>query len=262
MRLLFALLFLPFALYATVVGNPFSPSLLENGLLSSYRHVSLRGAFFYENMYKGRFKEHFVKKNPESSNINMYSEGGLISLNLFNWVDLYSQVGAAKLHIDQTLITDYGFAWSVGIKSIFWKSRRFAISGDLKYFSSAARADFLLVPVPKLQQEKVANFGTPITFTFEELQCAWGISYRKTYFSPYIGMTYLFTQISTLPFSGVLRFSENGKGRAFSTKDNVGRKHLGLFLGLSLIAKKEFSLSVESRLFDQNSCAIIGDLRF
>lgn len=249
-------------LLATAVGNPANPALFKKSLFfPNFKKVSLRTAYFYDNIYKSHFEEDSLTKRPntEDSSLKITSQGGIITFNFLKSCDIYTKLGIAKMSIEQQFASQDELAWGVGAKCILYKKKNFFWGLDFQYFHTTSSCEYLNYPSPGLSKEIIAKLKNPLVFVYDEYQLATALSYRWKPLVPYLGATYLFSSVRPLtPFGTVYIGDQQNTYHAHSNK---GKKNWGLFLGVTLFTYK-IALTVESRMFDQNSVAFIGDLRF
>lgn len=250
-------LFLNTKLQGLVVGNPSDPALYSNGLFScGCKKYSLKAGFLYNNVYKGRFKEKFAALESTPSDIKYHLLAGEITLNFFNRLDIYSILGTTNLQIDDMIHTDRHFAWSVGLKAILFKIKCFDFSFDGKYFQTNQRPKFLISD--KITYPLVSSFIEKL----QEYQASLALSYRTSLLIPYIGATFLYSTITPSTRVGTILLPDGDK-TFFQTSESITRNMWGMVVGISVInRKKQATLNLESRLFDQNAFAFVATIRF
>ena len=84
---------------------------------------------------------------------------------------------------------------------------------------------------------------------------------KRNPFIPYVGLTYLFSEISPEPHTGLMK-TPSGKIIKFQDTVSETSRNWGLVMGVSFINKKKIGINIESRFFDQNSVGIAGELKF
>lgn len=250
-------LFLKTNIYGIIVGNPSDPCLYLNGLFScNKKNYSLRASFLYNHVYKGRFVEKFRPFESTPSDIQYTLLASVLTLNLFNRLDLYGILGTSNLQIDQMIYTNRRFAWAAGLKAILLQIRCFDLSFDGKYFSTNQKPEYLVV------EKDVYPLISSFEEKLEEYQASLALSYKTKLLIPYIGSTFLYSTITPTPKIGIISIPGAGES-FFETSDSITQKKWGMVVGISIINhKKQATLNLETRFFDQNAFAFVGTLRF
>jgi len=128
---------------------------------------------------------------------------------------------------------------------------------DIKYFYSNQKSDYFLI------DQEVAMLQTPITMEYTEIQGALGFAYKVIpYFIPYIGVSYLYSNLNPQPSVGILQIPKTTTYTDFETSTAVTRKNWGMFIGTSFISTDTVSISIENRMFNQNAFNLIGSIKF
>jgi hypothetical protein len=257
---IFFLLLLPFCpLFAILVGNPSQPVLQTQGVLNAPpTWWCFRLAFLEDYVYRQRFKDEF--KNFGASHTKTFAklstDAALITLNFKNRIDLYGLAGSSQMQLDKEVYTNRQFCWGTGAKLIFLHEGKFRMGLDVKYFETDQKPLFFA------SEGLAYNVLTNFKLKYHEIQTAVGMSYRSGPICPYIYATYLFTKIEPQPPSALVRIPQVNVLADIFMKSVVGQRRWGLTLGATLIDCKKASLTVESRLFNQNSIDVNGEIRF
>lgn len=244
-------------IYGLVVGNPSDPDLYSNGLFTSCKKkYSLRASYLYNNIYKGKFEDKFQGLESTPSDIQLCLQAAVMTLNLYNRLDIYGILGSSNLQIDQLIYTNRRCAWGAGLKALLIKIKCFDFSLDGKYFQTNQKPQYFVV------NKEVYPLGSSFEERYEEYQVSLSLSYKTNLLIPYIGSTYLYSTITPNPHGGLLILPDSSS-IFFETNDSITRKKWGMVLGVSVINRKnQGNLNIETRVFDQNAFAFLGTLRF
>ncbi len=244
-------------LYAIHVGNPTDPEMYFNGVISSKpKNFSVRAGYLRDNIYKGRYQDKFQTIESTPSDTRLLILAGILTFNLFNRVDLNLILGTSDLEIDQLIFTTRRFAWGTGLKAILLKLKNFDFSFDGKYFMTDGKPQYFLV------DGDIYDLTTSFKEKYEEYQASIAMSYKTPFLIPYIGSTFLYSEITPTPKIGRMLIPGGGT-LVFETDPSETRRYWGMILGITVNnIQKQASLTVETRMFDQNSVSILGIFRF
>ena len=256
MRIFLFLCILTSSLHAIFVGNPSFPHLYKNGLISSHPWVNLRVAYLYERITKGRYEDKFKSLSSTPSFVKTISQFAIGTINISHILDAYGGIGTSEMQLDNLIYAHNNFCWIAGGTITFFHYKRFSFGGDIKYFRTDQQANYFLL------EQEVAPLVTPFKLIYEDIQGALGLAYKTTYFSPYIGATYLYSTIEPKPREGILRVPGTLDMVDFITQTAVTRRNWGMMLGTTLINSGKISLNLEGRFFDLTGFNFSGNLRF
>ncbi len=250
-------------IYGIIVSNPSDPHLFTDGIYTTgEKNFSMRGSYLYNNVYTSNFKDTLsVISLPFDVKYELMA--GVLTFNFFTRLDLSGFAGTTNLEIfdDERISTGRKLAYGGGFKLLVWRARRLDISLDGKYFKSTLQPKFFLVSVADTGSE-VFELATKFEEAIEEFQGSLAISYPTKFIIPYIGFTFLYSEVRPAPKVGILKMPEGGE-LVFFTNDSVIDNFWGFVIGASLINKKEqATLTVEARFFDQNAFSFLGQIRF
>lgn len=255
----FVLLFAIYPLTATWVGNPGQPTFSHTGIVFEETDPwSLRIGYFGDYVYRQKFKEEFdIRESANKhSQVQFWTQAGLLTLNFQKRFDFYAIVGGSRLEIDRDISTDQQFAWGAGGKVILFHKKRLQLGIDLKYFQSRLTPDFFL------HENLAYNLVSDFQFNYKEFQGALGLCYRLQYLAPYASATYLFSRIEPRPLSPLVRFPTMDMNAEVETASITGSKQWGLALGTTLLDQKKATIALEWRVFNQNSIDVSGEIQF
>ena len=148
--------------YTLPIGNPSEASLYPNGLwwgsacckpydpcFSWCEALSLRLGFYGDYVFN-RHMQIYSGGHSQSDidRTEIYTNAGLLVLNICNWIDIFSTLGASdfKLFTDggafsnnSTVIQldwDTTWSWSVGGRATIWECDCFSVGVEGQYFRS------------------------------------------------------------------------------------------------------------------------------
>ncbi len=228
------------------VGNPASPTLYKTGFLfPGKKSLSLRAGYIADFIYDAKF---------QGEKIEMSTYAGIITLNVESVLDVYGVLGGSKLEKPNTYLPRRA-SWALGARIVIYQCCNFFVGGDVVYFYSDQKPEYFLI------ENVPATVNSNYAFQYNELQGAISLCYRCGAFLPYLGATYLSSQIQPSMATGVVDFSgEYVEFISLSTITNSLK--LGMILGLSILSSKMLTLDVEGRFINQNAVNISGQIRF
>ncbi|MBI5346506.1 MAG: hypothetical protein HZB76_05130 [Chlamydiae bacterium] len=270
MKIIFAFFLIAFCnLDAMFVGDPASPCMYQKGIVfSKNKYAILRGAYVYYDLYKGRFKDQFNIHIPglphnfqdARDQMNMTLQAGMLTVTLQKRFDIYGFMGGADSQINGQFFSQRELAKGVGFKAIIFKWKQINFAFDGKYFVTKQQFPFVVSDGVPYQIVQTDTSNGKFFEKYQEWQGALGVSYLTNFITPYFGLTFLYAM--RIPSTRVF-FVEipDSEPTSADTKPTVSSRNWGMFLGATLLAKKEISLNVEARMFDQNSFSFIAEIR-
>jgi hypothetical protein len=246
------------SIFAMLVGNPAEPALMDKGIIFKPRVMSFRLGYTDDWVYKQRFQDEFTLQGERHtrtfSELSTYA--GIATINFVKRLDIYAMMGSSRMQIDDEIFTKRAFAWSVGSKLVFLKSKNFYFGLDAKYFQTDQKPKYFVI------DGEPFNIVTNYKAKYQEIQAALGMAYRTSMFSPYINGTYILTHIEPDPAVILVRFPDSDELVDLELKSVIGKKHWGMALGLTLIDISKATLALEWRVFNQNAVNVNGEIRF
>lgn len=261
MKTILSSLFLPIYLSSYVVGNFADPNLYKKGVsLGKHQPFSLRTSYFSDYIYKMELQDEFVTPDSDATELGITTYAGILTANFFERLDIYSILGSTKMHENELGLVPRKFSWCVGSKVVLlkWGDVFFGIDG--KYFETTQKPCYYV-----LETGEPAFILNNLDFTYSETQIALGFAYQWSFFTGYLGATYLDARLTPNPRSIVLDIPSFGEDSAYeddNLRNNVNRFPVGLVFGFTLLSEETMSLNVESRHIDQNDVSVYGTLRF
>ena len=253
-------LLFPFAfLFSAPIGNPAQPFLQKTGIVDerpswwSFR-IGYLGDYTYNQAFRDEFRIQGVKTTI--TEMQLWTQSGVITFNIRNRIDLYAILGSSRMQLDKEMTTQRNFAWGLGGKVILFHSGRIRGGVDVKYFHTNQK------PLYFISEHLPYNVVSPFLLRYHEIQFAFGLSYRSTYFSPFVNATYLLAKIEPDPLIALVRLPMMDLEVDVSSKSVIGIKRWGMAAGVTLIDSRKATLAAEWRGFNQNSVSVTGELRF
>jgi hypothetical protein len=254
--------FLPYTLWSMLIGNPGQPVMQKCGVLQSVPSWwNLRAGYLSDYIYRAKFKDEFQFPNmPRSSSyIQLSTDAALLTLNIKNVFDFYGIVGSSSLQLDHEIYTNREFAWGVGGKFIFFRSGSFRIGADFKYFETDQK------PLYFVSEGLPYGVESDFHLKYSEIQAAIGMAYRIPLLAPYIQVTYLISKLEPHPYVAAVRMPQaefSDTPVDIVSKSVIGRRRWGMAVGATIISNSKGSLTIESRMINQNGVDVTGEIRF
>jgi hypothetical protein len=253
-------LFFPGLLSAMLIGNPAEPALDKAGIFTAPDSwASLRVAFLEDYVYHQRFKDEFKIEGIESTKTfaTLSTNAGMATLNFEDRIDLYGILGASSLQLNHEIFSTMQFSWGFGGKLVLYEARNLTFGLDIKYFAAPQKPRYFLAD--GLPFNVVDNFK----FKYSETQFALGMCYRYTFIAPYFYATYLVSKIDPDPMIALVQWPLDTDILVDAEcKSFVAQRRWGMAVGATLLSASKATLSVESRMFNQNAIDVNLDVRF
>ena len=255
-------LFFPCALWGMLIGNPGQPVMQRYGVIKSTPSWwSFRAGYLSDYVYRSKFKDefHFPNVTESSSYIKLSTDAALITLNIKNALDLYAMGGSARLQLDHEVFTNQQPAWGVGGKFIIFKSGCLRVGADFKYFETDQK------PLYFVSDGMAYNVESDFKLRYTEMQAAVGMSYRIPLLSPYVQVTYLISKLEPDPYIATVRMPQAEYADMpvdIVSKSVIGQRRWGLAIGATIVSGNKGSITLESRMFNQNAVDVNGEIRF
>ncbi|NGX56523.1 MAG: Major outer membrane porin [Candidatus Anoxychlamydiales bacterium] len=242
------------------VGNPFNPTLIEQGFF-----ISPSSIVNFRVGYEGNFvnDSKFKKSLNEKSKIDDFEQdinSGTFTLNFQNRLDVLTSLGASRIksnwRFDESdvskrieLETNYRFYYALAARVILFEWGNTALGAGGR-FSKTKPSIFWLLKDGTPQDENEADIN------YKDWQIDLGLSHKIDIFVPYIGIKYLDAKAKIMNVNTII--SEND----LNFIKMKSRNKFGLYLGTSLSNSKYFLLTIEARLIDEEAISIFGELKF
>jgi hypothetical protein len=257
--LIFLLLFFKI-LHAGPCKNPAAPKIIKKGFfIPPSKWFNFRAGYEGNFIYNRRFLQRSTSKRINKFEQDLNS--GILVINILNRLDLYGCAGKGLIkanwiintsditfsHIEME--TRYKFAWSSGVKVIFFEW------GDTT-FSLGGRYSFTKPEIRWISKDgEVLNIA-PSRMTFDEWQVDMGISYKIDFLIPYACAKYSKAK-SKIAIDGIV-ISSDGRSELYLKNKN----RFGMALGCSFSSSKYFMFNLEVRLIDEEAFDVSGEFKF
>lgn len=244
------------SLYATYVDNVAAIHFFDGNFLFSSKVWCLKVEGFYDDIYKFRYKEKFTTFASNKTDIELVARGGLLALNIFNYVDFYGMVGVSSIHMDKLVYGKEKFFWSGGMRATVFHYKNFACGLDGRYFRNIHDINYFVL------NGALAPVVTHFAFKYEEVQGAFVVCYKVDNFIPYAGVSFTYSEIEPVPQDGLLKLSGDGGYVDFHAKILENCRKWGAVIGFSIFAKNKFNINLEARFLAQQALAASFGIRF
>lgn len=256
MRALALLFLFPLSLQALLFSNPAQPALQPQGILESPRDwYCLRLGYVCDFVYRQDYKEEFTP-DRESMRSKLKTDAAIVILNIKNSVDFNIMVGSSQIQLDQKIFTKSQFAWACGTKILFYQTPVFSLAFDFKYLGTKQKPYYIVA------HGYAHNIVSKLCFDYFEAQAALGIAVKAAHFFPYLYVSYLTSKVVPIPSAFLLKKPRTNQRIEKEAHPMICERLWGIALGTTLLARTEGSLTVETRLFNQNATTITGEFRF
>ncbi len=249
-KFLFFLLFAP-SLFASPVGNPANPGLMQAGLFSSSNPWIKITTGYLADYVSNMPLEHSSGSadfDPDDAfkHFDLHSQMATFSLVLLQRVEAYALLGGSKEHLKEShaslfsslfdFQTSYHFSWSGGMRVVLLQWGQTSFSFDASYFAvpSSQKSFFkflnrLHLPLDPEKQR----------FYLREWQACAALSSRFWIITPYGGAKYLHTRLHLQ------------EGPENSPLNYQNKNRIGYFYGVTLSITSKFLVNFERRVHDE-----------
>lgn len=280
--------------YALPIGNPAEASMYTNGICSGGQNCyepcydscwtlcnmfSVRFGYYGDFVYNRNLQ---VKDGTQTlshiKDTELYTNAGMVVLNLRNWLDLYATLGTTQMRIftegralgntfnppDSTMILlnfDTTFSWSVGGRVVAWSCRCFDLGFEGQYLSCKSHFD----NITRYATGNVRYFNAHNQANWHEMQIGATASYTyKTgcpgvAFIPYMGLK---VATGTLDFPGMSGRSFSFDNQIYQFRNLITSKVVGYSVGMTAMVAEAAGITVEGRFADEKAVSVNGQLRF
>ena len=236
-------------IYASPVLSPSLPAVHPDGLFFYDRcnwwdlRAGFRGDYVFNRPLKNQTNQ------PVSS--HLYANEGVLTLNIFDRIEVYSFVGGATQGTESTIgsvdeITQYESQtiWGVGIRGILYKSRCFGCLGTT-FFGVDANYESMKDANPTTTLQNGSPIANSVTSHFREWQVSLQLGQKIKFLTPYIAIK---------GSSAINILSTNVELRS--------QQHFGYAVGVSLADAGRMSITAEARFVDEKAATIDAEFRF
>jgi hypothetical protein len=239
------------AIYAAPVLNPAAPALITDGVF-----LCDDDCWGLKAGYRGNFI--YNAHLQYIDDLEYYSNSGVLTLNLWDRVDVYGFVGAASINFfdtatDNDLLTGYYGSsktnWGVGVKVVLWES----CWGNCGTTYLGIDANYERLPNHNMIVWDAADALRQTSFGFYETQVAIGLSHRIWNLVPYIAVKW-----SNRGINGSLQYD----GTNLSPGSRNTNKHWGYVIGTTLVDANRMTVTAEARFVDEKALSIGAEFKF
>ena len=242
--------FLTPSLFASPVGNPANPALIQGGLFSSNPWIKVSTGYLadYVSNLPLELTHGKADFNPEKvfQHFGLHSQMATFSLELLQRLEAYALLGGTKEHLKwhnephtslfSSLFdfqSSYHFSWASGIRVVLlqWGQTYFSCDGSYFTVPSSQKSFFKFLNrlhLP-LDQEKQH-------FYLREWQGSAALSSRFWIITPYVGTTYFHAKLH-------IQGGEENSSLNYRNKDRIG-----FFYGVTLSITSKFLVNFERRV--------------
>ncbi|MBI5272364.1 MAG: hypothetical protein HY861_00075 [Chlamydiia bacterium] len=239
----------PLCLFGAYVGNPANPAIMNTGFFSlSYPFIKATSGYVYDYTSNKRYRAEQTNPdfdpNANFQQFGLHSQNATLSVILVERMEIFGSAGGskeqAKGRTHPSFLEDfeshYQFSWSAGSKVVLLQWGKTYFSCDFTYFAipSSSRSFFkffnrLNLPIDPAKQ----------TFSLNEWQITGALSSRFAFLTPYVGATYLHSQlhVASGPDIGAINY--------------YNKYNWGCVFGLTLSITGRFHLNVERRVHNE-----------
>lgn len=268
------------ALYAAPVLNPAEPALITDGVFLCDDDcwglkAGYRGNFVYDKSFHSAGYHDSGGDLGNVYNFGYYSNSGVLTLNLWDRVDIYGFVGAASIDLDEyhreydtspdeyldvSYFSKTRTNWGVGAKVVLWETcwgcvGTTYIGLDAVYERlNSAPIQHARIISPDYDFSEWASNGTKLGFY--ETQVSLGIAHRICNLVPYIAVKW-----SNGGFIGRGVY-DNGTTYDFSPPSAHASRHWGYAFGVTLVDANRMTVTAEARFVDETALSVAAEFKF
>lgn len=238
--------------------------------LGGFNLLSLRIGFYGDYVFNRHMKvAHGPKKDSRIEHTQLFTNAGLLVVNLMERFDFFATAGVTNFYIDSNpenfdlpffngdsfLESNSAFSWSFGIRSLLLQCGCTTIGFEAQRFHS--RLNIRDITFSKII---VAYPDSSLTADYLEWQGGLAISHRIHNFVPYVGIKCSYATIDlgdqVYVFNGT-----NDEFPGFLPKLR-SEKIFGYAVGVTFLSHEKASLTVEGRWLDEVALYVNAQLRF
>ena len=265
------------AAFALPVGNPADASLLCDGLiweghcgdpcdpcLTWCDSWAVRIGFYGDYVFNRHMEvDHNSRdQQPDIEHTEIYTNAGLIALNMWDRFDVFATLGATNFFVDTNALafdgsngyryeieTETAFSWSSGARATIWECGCTSFGAEAQYFYT--KPDVSRVTMGATSSAYVDN---QIDAKYHEWQIGIGVAHRINFLVPYLAVKWSHAQMD---FDDAIVATPSSR-----LWDLESKKYWGYAVGVSLIDCEKASLTVEGRFADEKAVHVNGQIRF
>ncbi len=263
--------------FGLAVLNPAAPALLTDGVFFAddcscwALKVGYRGDFVYDR---------YVRDNNGNTfrPFQMWTNAGVLTLNLFDRIDIYGFVGASNHNftsygegtVGSTDVTQQLTAnsqtttsWGVGIKAVLFECGWGPNCGTTYLGLDAQYANFgrpSLYQATLVRSDEAIDIFLPAGYGYQprEWQVALGISHKIGFMVPYVAIKW--SSLTASIFGDLTSIHDASVSADYNSLRS--RRNFGYVIGVSLVDIGRMSLTAEARFGDEKAAAVGAEFRF
>ncbi|HLB53439.1 MAG TPA: hypothetical protein VJK48_07015 [Chlamydiales bacterium] len=241
------------SLFSFYVGNPSNPAITNSGLFSHGYLLKGSTGYLYDyttvKQYHAPQTEKNFNPNATFKEFGIHSQMASFSLILIERLEIFGYAGGSKEQTQgkthPSILFDfesqYQFSWAAGSKVVLLQWGGTSLGCDFTYFAVPSS--------PKSFFQYFNRVGLPIDFgkqkiSLEEWQINAGLTTRISLFAPYIGGTYLHSNlhVASSPETGSINYENE--------------KKWGYFFGLTVSLTGKFHINLERRQKNESAYSL------
>ena len=254
MRWVFILLTFSSSLFASPVGNPATPGLLQSGFFGSCNPwIKVTSGYLteYVSRLPLQLTSGHAEFNPDQAfeHFGLHSQMASFSVVLLQRLETYALLGGSKEHLkwrdaSETSLfsslfdfkTDYHFSWALGGRVVLlqWGQTFFTVDGNYFDVPASSKSFFRFLNRLSLPLDKGKQ-----SYYLREWQAGVSLASRFWIFTPYAGVKYM---------NAKLHIDEGPESSSLVYRN---RKKVGYFCGLTLSITSKFLITAERRVKDE-----------
>jgi len=268
--------------YALPLGNPSDATLLTDGLycqgtcpdpcdpwVTWWEAISFRFGFYGDYVFDRHMQLNESFSDAHIQKTEIFTNAGLIVLNFYDRVDLFSTLGVTNFFIasnisafapttlpagNQIIIdTNSDFSWSVGARGTIIECGCTILGAEAQFFYTRPHISRITIA-----EETSVYDPSPTNAKYYEWQVGIGIAHRISIFAPYFGFKWSGARLN-LDQTAV----RESKGAVIATLNNLkNNSYWGYAIGASLVDCEKISLLLEGRFNDEKAVHINAQIRF
>ena len=256
-----ALLFLPWQLTALYNGNPSLPMMPDDGMfIPKEDWLGIKLGYELDRVFDRQL--YVVSARPEYSHRQLQKYQSLsnfasITMNFNDRFEVFGLLGTMSNEFSQNLFKDTRisykapahFAWGAGARAIlaYWGDLQLSIN------ASSVQSDS---PLSTLKINEKSYPKKQAECSLRQWQVGMGLSYRFSWFIPYLGVDYSDFRAKIEHLNGI-KFIFPEKHITFKETYSMG-----LCFGFGINPARAFNLNVEARLINETAVSISADFKF
>ncbi len=284
-------------LQALPIGNPLDATWFKTGIfweeedcneeegeeeevatcLSLCDAWSIRIGYYGDFVFNRRLRTDQSYVEASLRKVSLYTQAGFLAFNMWDKLEAFATLGSTNLVVqtpvsafpqfgtvtNHQLNLEYGghFSWSLGLRGTLWECGRFGLgaegqyfeyTSDLKHADLAENSPFYFFDTKMCYQEYQLGLGA--TYVIPICGC-------DTFVVPYAGIKWSGARVN---FGDLLLNLETGSTlipTIVQLTNLKSQRHFGWAVGLTLVGSNRWSITAETRFFDESALYINSQMR-